>query len=927
MKISLSIGFKFYFLLKILLSSFAYSYPIFNDTLTLSDFGIVPNNNTSLQATNQYNFEDPVVDSMKTNNFQTFQLKFGDYAKGRYPCRIGLFNISQSAETVGSTPFGPRISLPAYIQDGNPLQGVECSRFMQEPADPSSWTFSFTESLLEVKSDISESMTNQIASFWYIHSEYTNYMKDLNVPLSGYHDIMYEDVTPYITLGKGRVSSIELDGAVATLPVSGTSILLTPSNKFKFVVNNEPTDPISNQIWLIYAQSDTAKTPVTFTMHYKIDGNGYLYNITLTANKAYTGYFRVAAIQNSLPSPIKNPIRSKTAPSWELAMQIQSMPATPLAMFLLWPYQWTSLVGPIITANFDSNTYISSYSTASLILPVLARSNYPTATAWFIQLVDKQNKGEVVFDVSTNSFITQMHMLVANYYASDIQSYQDGIPRGVSTPYISIAPNISTMEKMFDDHRSEMILSYDINFNSDGSYEFDVSTLDVITTFPNSLAVLPLFSFLGYQTIADGYNIVDQATNKEPIKGDVNYVQGNIGPSPGSYTLKFKNQPLPGWASRILPDDFWNRIGALEKTSLICQLNQFLSKPLPDYSDDVYNQGKILSQLSLSAYYGTYVLLAQQGILPEYGKNYKAPSSVVKRIQPVINKIKELLSAWLYSKTFEGQAISNYFVGSQEGNGIVAIKGTFSPDGGVLDSGNAVFTGHNRQYGYFLEAAAIVAMLDNLFGNPSWLASPATNGIAGGTVKDFVNFLWRDYANPSIMDVDDLPFYRYGNSWEGMSSSKGMPPVGAYPSRNNESIGEDFNGYYAAFLYGSYINNASLLEFSALSKQGFDGLVSFAYGNMIMCAKAGKGMFYNNPYWVYANQPFNYNLTTGIEWDDRVDSAVNFPISFPPASFPLEGSLYSKYRFDIFCTDVVQQFNTYCGSDTNESCCCECNKN
>jgi hypothetical protein len=482
------------------------------------------------------------------------------------------------------------------------------------------------------------------------------------------------------------------------------------------------------------------------------------------------------------------------------------------------------------------------------------------------------------------------------------------------------------MESMFDDHRSELILNYNINFNADGSYEFDVTTLDNITTFPQGKSTLALFDFLGFQTIADGFNIINNAINKDPIKGDVNYVNGNIGNTIGSYTLKFKDQSLPSWAPRFIPDDFWSRISGLEKTILICQLNQFLQAPLPGYNDEVYEQGKILYQLAVTAKYATYVLLAQQSLLPPYDKQIKIPKSIEYKILPITDQIKELLDAWLISRQFQGNAIPNYLVADDVANGIVAIKGSLSPTGGVLDSGNAVYTGHNRQYGYFLEAAALNIELDRLF-NLSWIGETVTNWQGATALREkFIDMLWRDYANPSVMDGDFMPFYRYGNTWEGMSSSKGMPPVGAFASRNNESISEDFNGYYAAYLYGLDISAATDAEIPKADKQGYDGLATFALGNMNMITRAGRALFYNNGNWVYKNGPFDYNVTTGVEWDDRADMYVDMERGSPPAYFSPEGALYSNYRFGVFSTDLIQQLNSICGTST-QGCGCQTQSN
>lgn len=893
----------------------------FNNQLTLAEFGTATNQNISLQPASLYDFVPAQV--MRTNDFQTLQLKFGDYATGRLPCRIGLFNISECTTTVGSIPFGTQISLPSVALAGDQNAGVEPNRNLIEQSDPNFIVFSYTEALVELAIDMTESATFTTFDSIYAHSP-TAVMRNINLPCSGYHDFRYEGVTPKLVFGSGILVAMEIDNVSVVLPTAGTSINLVAGTKFKFVFVNPTQYPAHRQTWLIYAQSDTAVTPIQFLMSYTLTADDRIQNIVLTSQSgAYTGYLRAAAIQTSLPHAMPNSLRPRTAPQWQLATQIQSLPATPLSMFMLWPYDWTKRVGPQLVFNQNTNVFTSSCSTNSLLIPLLARSNFETANCWYNQLIDKQNAGQQVFDIGTNSFVTLFNMLVAHYYDADISNYQSTIARGVSTPNLGIQPSAATMEQMFDAHRSEVLESAELEFNPDGSYQFFISTLDSIATFPTGTAVLPLFSFLGYQTLADGFNIINSATNRDPIKGDVNYVEGNIANFPGSYLIKFKGQDLPTWAGRFIPDDFWSRLRGLDKTSLLCQLNKVLNSPLPGYDSSTYQQGKILFQLAMTAKYATYLLLAQQGRLPPYPPGYVAPASVSSRVQPLIDRIEDLLDTWLITRTFEGSSVSNFFVGDTRGVGIVAFVGTTSSTGGTQDSGNAVYTGHNRQYGYFLGAAAIAIELDKLFNNTPWIASSQTNTVPfSGMTKQFVDMLWRDYANPAEDDTSDMPFYRYGNQWEGISSSKGLPPTGVYPSRNNESISEDFNGYYASYLYARAIENTPTSVIPATDQQGFNILDYFSKANLAMIMRGARALFYNNGNWVYKNTPFDFNQTTGTEWDNMVDSGVAFSLGYPPCYFSKEGCLYSQYKFDLFCTDIVNQFNAY-SQCQNEGCSCQ----
>lgn len=884
----------------------------FNDQLTLAEFGVAPNKNISLKSSSRYP-SDPAGQLLRTNDYQTLQLKFGEYATARKPCRIGFFTVSESAQSSNGVPFGTRVELSGYTLDGNMKQNIEPNRFLKLVQNPNYILFNFTESFnsSNITTDLEQSST-----FLSCHVTYqetgglSGIMRSLHVQGSAYHDIEYQDLTPRLTFGSGVITALEIDDKKVTLPTSGSKHTLKAGTKFKFTVKNPASDPSNTQVWLLYVQSPTVTTKISFEMSYSLTGNNNIKNLVLTSKSGkFEGFMRVAVIQPSLPPVQPNALRKKVPPLWQLAIQMQSLPATPLSMFLLWPYQWTKNVGPELTLNQENNVYLSSCPTNSLLIPLLARSNFAAATCWYNQLVDKQNRGEVVFDIGTNAFVTLINMLIAKVYDSDILSYQNTLANPISSPNLSFSGDTSSMEQMFDTYRSEIPTSMELEFNDDSSYNFKIPAIDLVSTKPEGGEKIPLFSLPGFKALTSGHAVMGNAVNRDPIKGDVLYAHGNSTDSPGDRIITFSVNNLPQWAPRFLPDNFWNKIDGFSKENIKIQLDAFFKKPLPGLINGVYDQGKALFQIAMSAKYATYVLLAQQGLLPPYPSNLNVSSSIKNKINPLLTYIKDILDAWLITKVYESTILSNYFVGDEGAKGVVAIKGTTSATGGLTDSGNAVYTGHNRQYGYFLGSAAIVIELDKLFKNTAWISQDKTNGIATAKTKQFVDMLWRDYANPDIDDTDGMPFNRYGNPWEGLSCSKGVPPTGTYQSRNNESISEDFNGYYASWLYARAINNSNNSVLHPSQKAGFELLEKFSKSNMDMVAKAGAALFYNNGNWVYKNEPFNFNTTTGIEWDSMVDSGTDSTLGYPPCRLTKEGCLYSEYKFDLFCDDLTNLFN------------------
>lgn len=903
----------------------------FNNQLTMAEFGILPNNNISLQSASRYT-SDPAGQLLRTNDFQALQLNFNGYATGRLPTREGLFTVSESAVSLlGGLPFGSRVELGSYTNAGDQAANIEPNRFLTLVQNPNFILYNFSEAFAsaDIRTDMSNSET--FLSFDVTYSSGGGFMTSYHVHGNAYHDIQYQDLTPRLTFGSGELVGLEVDNIVILLPSSGTTFLLPAGTKFKFTFSNPEGVPPQTQTWLVYAQTFTGET-IQFNMEYALTSATRIREVELTASATFDGFLRTAAIQTSAPLAQENQLAQRTSPGWQLATQIQSIPATPLSMFMLWPYDWTKTVGVQLAFNQANNVFLSACTANSLLIPLLARSDYATATCWYNQLIDKQNRGETVFDSGTNAFVTLMNMLIAHYYDAEILSYQNGIARGVSTPALSLGSNASALEQMFDNHRSEIPLNAELIFNANDTYSFLLTSLDLFSTLPLGSTHLPLQSLPGFKTMVDGFNLQPYA-NAESIKGDVAYTEANFASVPGDFVVTFKAQAPPSWAGRFLPDDFWSHLLGADMTNLGVQLQQQLARPVPGLSSDTYEQGKRIFQAAMTAKYATYVLLAQLGMTPPYLDGLVVPASVTSAVQPLIDYIEDILEAWLASKIYRGESLSNFFCADDDAKGVVAYIGTTTTTSGNLDSGNAVYTGHNRQYGYFLEAAAIATELDQLFGNPLWIAStitalfptppfPAATPPFLATAKQFVDMLWRDYANPVTDDAADMPFNRYGNPWEGMSCEKGVPPTGTYPSRYNTSISEDFNGYYAAWLYARAIRNAPTAEISNTNKEGFHLLERYSKVNFDMVMRAAKGMFYNTSVWVYTNTPFNFNQTTGVEWDNEANtSPINMSLLTPPCGLTREGCIYSKYKFDLFGKDLVDSFNSRCAC-TEPGCDC-----
>ncbi|EJD34613.1 hypothetical protein AURDEDRAFT_188974 [Auricularia subglabra TFB-10046 SS5] len=122
-----------------------------------------------------------------------------------------------------------------------------------------------------------------------------------------------------------------------------------------------------------------------------------------------------------------------------------------------------------------------------------------------------------------------------------------------------------------------------------------------------------------------------------------------------------------------------------------------------------------------------------------------------------------------------------------------------------VDFGNGYYNDHHFHYGYFLSAAAVVAKF-----NSSWLS--ASNGL--GTNNNFLQWLVRDIANPSVSGDPYFPLTRHRDWFAGHSWASGIANGAA--GRDQESVSEAVNGYYGVLLYATVTNNGNLKNYARL---------------------------------------------------------------------------------------------------------------
>lgn len=180
--------------------------------------------------------------------------------------------------------------------------------------------------------------------------------------------------------------------------------------------------------------------------------------------------------------------------------------------------------------------------------------------------------------------------------------------------------------------------------------------------------------------------------------------------------------------------------------------------------------------------------------------------------------------------------------------GIVSTSGL--NDGNFYcDFGNCFYNDHHFHYGYHIHAAAIVALVDNQFGDGNWVKKS----------QQWVETLIRDIFTTTEND-QYFPMLRSFDFFNGHSFANGLFAHG--DGKDEESSSEDYHCYYGIKLWAYVTNNSNLNSISSL---------------VLAIEKRAMGM-----YMLYTNDnnvmPRNFirNKVSGILFENKVDHATYF---------------------------------------------------
>ncbi len=162
----------------------------------------------------------------------------------------------------------------------------------------------------------------------------------------------------------------------------------------------------------------------------------------------------------------------------------------------------------------------------------------------------------------------------------------------------------------------------------------------------------------------------------------------------------------------------------------------------------------------------------------------------------------------------------------------------------LTDFGNSYYNDHHYHWGYYVQTAAILRLLD-----PAW----------GEAKNDWVTLLLRDVANPSS-DDPYFPMFRSFDWFMGHSWSQGL--FASADGKDQESTSEEVNFHYGMYLWGLASGNSRVANLGRL-----------------MLAAASRSI---NTYFLLRDDntihppEFIANKVTGIFFENKCDYATWF---------------------------------------------------
>ncbi|HEX2579148.1 MAG TPA: glycosyl hydrolase, partial [Rhabdochlamydiaceae bacterium] len=453
--------------------------------------------------------------------------------------------------------------------------------------------------------------------------------------------------------------------------------------------------------------------------------------------------------------------------------------------------------------------------------------------------------------VTSNYFLLQFNMMMAQFLSSDCASFQTTQRQ---LPSYTITAPVDTYG-IYAAHRRYIPIQADLSYTSESvTWSYTLSPL--VNPGDGSNKTLVCFPFWKYLQAGQPlqnfiYNDVVKGTfyAAEAIDGNVTFLEGG----------------LPSWygPDLFIPSTF--TFTDPQKTVLNNILNNIfpnLIDPLPLFPEVYLNTAYTAVR--------TVFMLANTGLATAYFLTASGQSgNIATQSKPFIDNAKSVLTSYLIGR-IPG---TNFFIADRTTGGICVNGGGGIgdyPEGPNLqqindtgaDFGNYTYNDHHFFAGYALLAAAMITEWELKYGAASlWVDLPVM-GADGQQYKiaDFVDFLWRDVHNPYQNDPD-LPYDRYGLPWEGHSVANGMQYDGNTAGRNQESIAEDFNCWYGMNAFARVMLKTSLTS-NEIAK--YETVRDFSDMNMKMNGSCAIMWFKNTNYWKAVPGPTSLAPSFGV---------------------------------------------------------------
>ncbi len=515
------------------------------------------------------------------------------------------------------------------------------------------------------------------------------------------------------------------------------------------------------------------------------------------------------------------------------------------------------------------------------------------ATPYFEDMTDSTNAaawgGSVptppapIGDTSMSLFTTAFLMGVSNGQSSSIKSTQEGFVTNDYPVYTSSTTGIPAVS-IFDNYRSAIPTSVSsVSYASSSSSDTHTWEYTTATNAGSSgSSTEPLICFPGWFNLDTSVNTLEEAIFPD-------FIKGNLFTAPTSNgQIVFTEAKWPSWIENgeYLPttdlDSLFGTNSSTVKTWLSkLYLEQQLPFPniIPTNSEQWPTQNGFAQPLfqltsAFQQLYGTGKLIFQLAMTANFMATYledisTSQSDIVAATQPLIDYVKRVLIDFLiikppnvdhYVADGTNHGLCSYgspqFQVPTANNPVPPYLNTLGFEqqsnlGGGVGFGNPIYNDHILQYGYFLQAAAVVILWDQNYGTDGEFINQQILGADGNLylMRHYIDLIWRDTVNPFI-ETGGFPFMRGINVWEGHGSAAGFPYItttsGIFlpTGRNLESICENYNTLLGAYYYANAVINDPAITLSTDQTNLYNTLRDASLVNMKITSKAAKAIWY-----------------------------------------------------------------------------------